>query len=106
MYLQSIEIKGAKYKIYQEDIGPGIDGLCYKDKKKIIISSRLKNSEFVGVLAHEIAHGLIHEIFLDQNLDDTQEEMICEMVNYLVSNFLDFCTEIQLMVDEIENKLT
>jgi len=100
MYLQSLTIKGKKYKVYRKDIEGHVLGYCDKYSKKIVINKLTPQDKIVTTLAHEMAHAYIHECYLDQTLDATQEEIICEIVADLVENYVDFLSDLKTMADE------
>lgn len=95
MYVDTLNLKGQKYKVYFKKLPDHILGLCEKDNKKIFINTSCPRDKIVATTAHEITHGLINELYLDQSLDHSQEEVICEMIAYIVDNFLEYFLELR-----------
>ena len=93
--MQKLKVKGVAYKIYIGETPHLIDGLCYKYDKKIIISNQLEKDRVIYVLCHELAHAYIHECYLDQTLERSQEETMCEIAATLVEEFGSFITELK-----------
>lgn len=95
MYLQAIPIKGQKYKVYMDETDHYTLGYCDKNDKKIVISNKCPKDKFIATLAHEISHAFIHECFLDQTLEPTQEEIFCEIVSCIIEQFGDFFLDLK-----------
>lgn len=97
MYVDFLKIKGTRYKIYFKELPDHILGLCDKENKKIIISDKCPTDKVICTLAHEWAHGACHELYLDQGLEHSQEETVCEMFSYFVNEFMDYFLELREM---------
>lgn len=93
--MQKLKVKGVAYKVYIGETPHLIDGLCYKYEKKIIISNQLQKERVIYVLCHELAHAYIHECYLDQTLERSQEETMCDIAATLVQDFGQFIWELK-----------
>lgn len=100
MYLDYFKIKGTKIKIYFGELPDHILGVCDKENKKITISNKCPPDKVIEVLAHEWGHYAIHSVYLDQSLEYSQEEVICELFSYFVSDFMDYFVELKKMQDK------
>jgi Zn-dependent peptidase ImmA (M78 family) len=93
--VQKIKVKGTIYKIYISQVPNGVEGLCYKVEKEIILGNHLSVDRMLSTLAHELAHAFCHETFMDQTLDRTQEEIFCEIVACMMTEYSDFFRELK-----------
>lgn len=93
--VQKLLVKGVKYKVFVGETPCGIEGLCYKFEKKIVISDLVEKERVGYVLTHELAHAYMHECYVDQTLDRTQEEIMCEITATIVRDFSSFFIELR-----------
>lgn len=95
-FIQTISIKGTKYKIYKTALDIRIVGLCDKTNKIIHIGANQNaENEIIPTLLHEMLHALITEVALDQVIHPDIEEIICENASRMFYEYLDFIIELK-----------
>jgi len=88
--MNKINIKGTKYKIIITDkMEDGTVALCDKVKKMIYLNPKRNPKEQMLDLFHEIIHGLITEVGLDQCLNADIEEIIAENFSVFFYNLFN-----------------
>ena len=65
-----------------------VNGLCYPDSKEILISSKLNERYYKGVLIHEILHGLFNESGVSDRLEEGLEEELVILLGNSLHGFL------------------
>ena len=83
MKIQSIVIKGSKYKIYfdnkyTEKYGNSSDGHINYDTKKIYIDVKLDSKRRKEVLLHELGHAIFAECSLYQVINSQVQEIVVD----------------------------
>lgn len=65
-----------------------VNGLCHPDSKEILLSSKLNNQYYKGVLIHEVLHGLFAESGLSDRLEEGLEEDFVILLGNILHGFL------------------
>jgi len=82
--LKSIIIKNKKWKIRLKSRivfeGYECNGLCTFKKRTIDIKKGLTDSKYTSVLIHELVHAIIFEYGLDDAMEISLEEVLCDAI--------------------------
>ena len=87
----SIDVKGVRYKIKQQDLeANNLCGHCDPVKKIITINSKMSLEDKLSTVLHELGHAVISEVGIRQTPGwsiDIEEIVVENFSNFMVDKF-------------------